>query len=303
MTFVAVAKHLNVSRASAELEVSQASVSQQLKGLHKEYGAKFYKKNSKGIELTEQGQVFLGYANLILEQVERLDAHFNGSPRAIKQKPLVVGGSHGLSAHFLPSTLATFQKRHSQVRVILQTGPMQSLEQKVLKSEVDIALVRHASSSPHIICERYRHERVVPFVSAKHPLARKGKLTLSELESVPLIIRGINTSSPRADEIVKHLESRGLKPNIVMRCESPETAKVAVLKKMGLGFLYWELLKSDVQNGLFKTIRIPDLNLKFTTFILYHRDKPLSANAQDFLVLLRQRRHKSQIPKLSVQTE
>ena len=71
---------------------------------------------------------------------------------------------------------------------------------------------------------------------------------------------------------------------------------------MGLGFLYWELLKSDVQNGLLKTIRIPDLNLKFTTFILYHRDKPLSAEAQDFLELLRQRRRKSQIPRLSVET-
>ena len=70
---------------------------------------------------------------------------------------------------------------------------------------------------------------------------------------------------------------------------------------MGLGFLYWELLKSDVQNGLFKTISIPDLNFKFTTFILYRRDKPLSANAQDFLALLCQRRHKSEIHNLSVE--
>ncbi len=104
------------------------------------------------------------------------------------------------------------------------------------------AIVRHASSSPHLISEPYRRERVVPFVSAKHPLARKGKLILSELEAVPLIVRGTNTSSNRADEIVRQLESRGLKPNIVMRFESPEAAKVAVLKKMGLGFLYWELL-------------------------------------------------------------
>lgn len=237
-----------------------------------------------------------------MEQVERLDAHFDGHPRAIKQKPLVVGGNHGLSARFLPSMLVTFQKRHPQVRVILQTGPMQSLEPKVLKSELDIALVRHASSSPHIISEPYRHEMVVPFVSAKHPLASKGKLTLSELEAVPLIIRGINTSSKRADETVRQLESRGLKPNIVMRFESPQAAKVAVMKKMGLGFLYWELLKSDVKNGLFKTISIPELNLEYTTFILYHRDKPLSADAQDFLALLRQRRRKSQIPKLSEQT-
>jgi len=237
-----------------------------------------------------------------VEQVERLDAHFDGSPRAIKQKHLVVGGSHGLSARFLPSMLVTFQKRHPQVQVVLQTGPMQSLETKVLKSELDIALVRHASSSPHIVSEPYRRERILPFISAKHPLARKGRLTLSELGAVPLITRGINTSSNRVDETVRQLESRGLKPNIVMRCESPQAAKIAVSKKMGLGFLYWDLLKSDVRNGLFKTIDLPELNLEFTTFILYRRDKPLSSDAQEFLALLRQRRHKSQIPKPSVQT-
>jgi hypothetical protein len=40
--------------------------------------------------------------------------------------------------------------------------------------------------------------------------------------------------------------------NIVMRCESPEAIKTAVNKKLGVGILYWEVMKEEVARGLFK---------------------------------------------------
>jgi len=50
------AKHLNVSKAAAELNVTQASVSNRLKGLQKEYKPRLYKKIKRGIELTTAGK-------------------------------------------------------------------------------------------------------------------------------------------------------------------------------------------------------------------------------------------------------
>ena len=69
--FAAVAKHLNVRKASEELRVSQPSVSQQLKQLEDRYGLKLYRRLSKGIEITEQGQAFLRNITPILEQVAK----------------------------------------------------------------------------------------------------------------------------------------------------------------------------------------------------------------------------------------
>ncbi len=299
---VVIAKTLNVTKAASGLHISQPSISQQLKMLEEEYGLELYKSNGRGIKLTEKGQFFVSHAKLILEQVDELNAHLDASPRAAKHKPLVVAGSQGLSEIFLPSMVAVFQKRYPQVDVALQTGHTQAIEVKILEGETDIALMRYPSKSPLIISEPYRQERVVSFVSAKHPLARKGKITLSDLELIPLIIRGGNTSPTRVEERLKKLENQGVKPNIFMRCELPKAVKIAVGKKIGLGFLCWELVKSDVRNGIFKTIQIPDLNLSHMTYILFRRDKPLSASARDFLTLLYQRRHRSQSPKRSVPT-
>src|SRR6266542_150054 len=91
--FAAVAKHLNMTRASEELRVSQPSISQQLKQLEDHYGSKLYRRLSKGVEITEAGQLFLHNIAPILEQVAKLETGFNPSTPKIMREVLKVGGT------------------------------------------------------------------------------------------------------------------------------------------------------------------------------------------------------------------
>ncbi len=98
-----------------------------------------------------------------------------------------------------------------------------------------------------------------------------------------------------AEEIFEQLEDRGLKLNIVMRCESPQAVKAAVRNKIGVGILFREVLDPDVRDGYFKILKIPGLKLETTSFIIRHRDRPLPTNALHFLRLLHQCRDKQKI--------
>ena len=77
--FVSVAEHLNFSRASESLHVSQPAVSHQIQTLENELGVKLFKRTSKSVELTEEGMLFLADARYILkttfEAKERLSKH------------------------------------------------------------------------------------------------------------------------------------------------------------------------------------------------------------------------------------
>ena len=53
--FIAVAKHLNITRAARELHVSQSAVSQQIERLEENLRVTLIRKTRRGIELTEQG--------------------------------------------------------------------------------------------------------------------------------------------------------------------------------------------------------------------------------------------------------
>ncbi len=70
--WVAVAKHLGITKAAKELRIRQPSVTQQIKLLEKEYRVKLYNVNRRGVELTPAGRLFLKYAKRTLSQVDNL---------------------------------------------------------------------------------------------------------------------------------------------------------------------------------------------------------------------------------------
>src|SRR6266850_2599916 len=103
--FSSIAKFLNITKASAELHISQPSVSQQVRLLQEEYGAKLYQKNGRGIKLTEEGRLFLKEIEPILAQVDLLKKKFGTHPQ---EGSLTMGGSHSPSASFLPLLASLF---------------------------------------------------------------------------------------------------------------------------------------------------------------------------------------------------
>jgi DNA-binding transcriptional LysR family regulator len=56
--FLVVSRYCNITKASKVLRISQPSVFKQVKSLEESYKTKLYKKVGRGIELTEQGQLF-----------------------------------------------------------------------------------------------------------------------------------------------------------------------------------------------------------------------------------------------------
>ena len=77
--FIAVAQHLNFSRASEELKITQPAVSHQIRTLEEELDVKLFKRTSKEVSLTPEGIQFLPDAELILKTAlsakERLGRH------------------------------------------------------------------------------------------------------------------------------------------------------------------------------------------------------------------------------------
>ena len=64
--FVAVADSFSVSRAAAELHISQSAVTSAIRELETELGAALFERNPRGVSLTTQGHQFLLHARRIL---------------------------------------------------------------------------------------------------------------------------------------------------------------------------------------------------------------------------------------------
>ena len=83
--FIAVAEHLNFSRASQALKITQPAVSHQIQSLEEELEVKLFRRTSKSVSLTQEGLQFLPDAELILKTAfsakERLGRHESAGDR------------------------------------------------------------------------------------------------------------------------------------------------------------------------------------------------------------------------------
>src|ERR1700726_2193824 len=116
--FIAVAEESSLGRAAHRLHVSQPALSQQISDLEDELGLKLFTRNSRGVELTEAGRVFLIGGRRVL--VAAKEAAERAQEAAKGQRGRLVIGNHGaLTIAFLPGVVSRFREQQPLVEVTL----------------------------------------------------------------------------------------------------------------------------------------------------------------------------------------
>jgi DNA-binding transcriptional LysR family regulator len=291
--FAAAARYRSVTRASEELYITQPAVTKQLKALERDYNTNLYRRMGRGIELTEEGQVFLGKVKTILRNYDSLTQTWMVNRSAAKAETLTVGGSYSPSAVLLPSLLARFKKSHPQVDLNLRTDNRLTIERLILKGEVELAIINNPPSNDHLAMEPFLTEPWAAFVASDHPLAGKNQLTWEDLGRIGFIMRRPVGSPSLSREFIRSLKDQGVTLKAVMHCQSPEAVKVAVSRRVGVGILFKDVISDSLKKGEFKELKLPVKEQYGKSFIVYHKTRPRSRLAQGFLTLLRQQRDRS----------
>src|SRR6202795_3132117 len=125
--FVPVAECGGFHRAAERLNLTQSTVSQQIKRLELETKRLLFRRTTRMVALTDDGEMLLGDARRLL-QLEETARHRLAAPRLSGTVRLgvveeVAGGS-------LPSALGRFSKLHPGVKLEVQTGVSAELIEK-----------------------------------------------------------------------------------------------------------------------------------------------------------------------------
>jgi DNA-binding transcriptional LysR family regulator len=294
--FAAVAKHRSITKAAQALGVSQPSISKHLKTLEEKYNVKLLSRDAGRIELTEEGTVLLRDVEGILSQLQRIEQRFARFARnSISERPTVlkIAGSYAASALLLPSLLALFKRKHSDVPIVLRTGSTKNIKEMLLKSEVEIALLNETPVNPNLVGEVFRKEQLVVFAAANHPLARKKQLRLSDLNAAPLVATGGKGRRSTTEKILNGLADQGFRAKIAIRCGTPESVKAIVKKQIGVGILFRDTVMPEIKKKLFKRLNCGGLKLVGQSYIVYYNNRLLTPGAREFLTLLRTRGDKN----------
>ena len=117
--FEASARHLSFTRAAIELCVTQAAVSQQVKGLEKRLGVALFQRLPRGLKITAEGEALLPTVTSSFDQMATtLDRIEAGQVREL----LFLGVVGTFAVGWLLPRLQAFQKQHPFIDVRVSTN-------------------------------------------------------------------------------------------------------------------------------------------------------------------------------------
>lgn len=138
-SFVTIAETGTFSRAAQAVGRTQSALSLQIKKLEENLGCKLFERSARKVKLTDQGEIFLGYARRIIqlqwEAFSRLkEPDIEGDIR--------LGTPEDFATHYLPNVLSTFREHHPRVKLNVSCDLTLNLIRGFQSGQYDVILIK-----------------------------------------------------------------------------------------------------------------------------------------------------------------
>jgi DNA-binding transcriptional LysR family regulator len=272
--FLAVAEHLNFSRAAEQLRIAQPAISQQIRALERELGVPLFDRVNKRVTLTEAGRALVPHARRILAAVEAAENDIREQGSLTRGKASL-GAPSTVSTHLLPDQLVRFQKKYPGLEVLLREAGTESLLKLVEEGKLDLAIVA-ADILPAVVEARpFREEHYVLAVSARHPLNGRKTVRLADLANEPFIL--FPEGYTLREVTLVACRRAGFEPKVALDGGAMQSALEFVAAGLGVA-LVPELALGDAKR--IHPLRIADQDLRRTLNLVWRKGHYLSPAAR-----------------------
>ncbi|KRB55308.1 hypothetical protein ASE04_06290 [Rhizobium sp. Root708] len=255
-SFLSVAQHGNVTRASAEVNLAQSSVSDQIRALEAEVGVTLFIRERQGLKLTAAGQSLVPYAHEIVSlEAEALRAVQAAGSATVT--PLRIGALETIASGPLAAVLANFRHSHPRVPVQLSVASSGELRQKLDRGELDAAMLfDRGDKDTRLIYRKVTTEPLVLVTGSANPHTADGTLRSLRDRAFVATERGC---------IYRHLFEAGFAavglaaPNPAMEVGSIGAIVAMVAAGAGLALVPRLAVREALARGEVTEINIPEL--------------------------------------------
>ena len=212
---VTIAETGSITEASKKLFLAQPSLTASIRELEKEYGVTIFTRSKKGIEVTKEGEEFLGYARQVLEQANLIEERYNGAHKG-KVRFCVSSQHYSFAVEAFVKLLKDldpdkyeFHMRETETYDIIN-------DVATLRSEIGILYLNKFNET--VITKTLKdndlvfHELFVAkphvFIGKDSPLASKKRIKLDDLKPYPRLSyeQGSHNSFYFSEEILSTLD-------------------------------------------------------------------------------------------------
>ena len=186
--FLVVAREQNMTRAAAQLHISQPTLSSQIASLESQLGIKLFTRTNKSTLLTEDGILFRSRASELMEHMYKVENEITISEGEISGD-IYFGAVETNIMDYISSVFKEIKLEHPNIRFHLYSGNAQAILERLDKGLLDIGLMLCLDNQDkHDYYTLKQYDRWGLLVPANCEAAKKEALEADEITSLPLII-------------------------------------------------------------------------------------------------------------------
>ena len=228
--FLTLARAGSFTRAAAELNMAQPTLTVQIQHLEAAVGVKLFDRNKRHVALTPAGRDLRVPLERILLDVQAIAT--NTEELLEHRRGLVtVAALPSVAARLLPRAIKQLSESFPGITVRVYDGVAVTVAAMVKAGQVDFGISSQTYGDRDLTSQVLMMDRLCAVVAPSHPLAKKQSMGLRELAKHPLILMMKDSSSRQIVDLAFNRE--GLVSNVAY--ETTYGTSVAGMAEAGLG--------------------------------------------------------------------
>ena len=265
-TFIFLSKVKNFTLAAEQLSVAQSTVTNRISELEKEVGKKLFHRGSKTVALTEEGEIFLSFAERILElessSIEEMNAVSS------HRRKFSIGAINATYEIYVKPLMDKCLSDNKETSIKVMLGHSLDLIQSLQDHVLDMVFSAVPLKRVGYVCDVFDTDRVA-LVCKKGRNEFPDGITKEQLAKIPYLMCDLTLSE--AGVYIRSLFPK----NHVFRLEVDNSSKLLPYLEQGLGYSFMprKMVEQHIKDGILEEVPLKDFaspNIK--TYLIYRQN-------------------------------
>jgi DNA-binding transcriptional LysR family regulator len=282
--FVAVAEREHVTRAAADLNLTQSATSAAVAALEARYATKLFNRIGRHIELTQAGRLFLVEARAVLARAaaaETVLAELAG----LKRGSLALAASQTVGNYWLPPLMYRYRTEYPGIALGLTIGNTETVVAAVRDGIADLGFVEGPVDDPALSVTPVADDELVLVVSAALPRPKRRAVAAADLKALRWVSREPG-SATRAlfEDAMARAGLRMAELDVILELPSNEAVVAAVKDGAGAAILSKLVVAALLDSGSLVALDFALPKRRF--FVLRHQERSITQAERELYKLI-----------------
>ena len=274
-TFCTVVVEGSMTTAAAKLAITQPAVSQQIRQLEKNFGAKLLVRNARKVRPTIQGQILYENSNRVLNIIQQTKHSIQAISMDMSDELLRVSTLNSIGLYLISPVISHFLKPNKALRLSLFYRKGEDIIKKMQRNEVDVVILPDLKKEYGKDFSQYKKVHLfkdsMHFVGSGKDMSLPKSLKFKDFKDFKLVkvsdhFEGFNNL------LSQKFRDNNINIEPSFECDNIGTVKRVIESSLGCGFLPAHSVRKQLRLGRLVSIPIEDFDYSVDINLYYRGD-------------------------------